>query len=50
MNQIDFQKAVMASDLDGTSRWVLIVIASHIHWKTKSVAFPSIETIAKNVA
>ena len=47
MNQIDFQKAVMASDLDGTSRWVLIVIASHIHWKTKSVAFPSIETIAK---
>lgn len=47
MNQFDFQRAVMASDLDGTSKWILVVIASHVNWKTGQAAFPSIDTIVK---
>lgn len=47
MNQFDFQRAVMASDLDGTSKWILVVIGSHVNWKTKQAAFPSINTIVK---
>jgi DNA-binding transcriptional MocR family regulator len=47
MNQFDFQRAVMASDLDGTSKWILVVIGSHVNWKTGQAAFPSIDTIVK---
>jgi DNA-binding transcriptional MocR family regulator len=47
MNQFDFQRAVMASDLDGTTKWILVVIGSHVNWKTGQAAFPSIDTLVK---
>lgn len=47
MNQFDFQRQVMASDLDGVSKWILVVIGSHVNWKTGQAAFPSINTLVK---
>ena len=47
MNQFDFQRSVMASDLDGTTKWILVVIGSHVNWKTGAAAFPSIATLVK---
>lgn len=37
----------MASDLDGTTKWILVVIGSHVNWKTGAAAFPSITTLVK---
>jgi DNA-binding transcriptional MocR family regulator len=47
MNQFDFQRSVMASDLDGATKWILVVIGSHVNWKTGAAAFPSIATLVK---
>jgi len=47
MNQFDFQRGVMASNLDGVSKWTLVVIGSHVNWKTGQAAFPSIDTLVK---
>lgn len=47
MNQFDFQRGVMASDLEGSSKWILVVIGSHVNWKTGQAAFPSIDTLVK---
>ncbi len=47
MNQFDFQRSVMASNLDGTTRWILVAIGSHVNWKTGAAAFPSIATLVK---
>lgn len=45
MNQFDFQRKVMASDLDGVCKWVLVVIGSHVNWPSMKAAFPSINTL-----
>jgi DNA-binding transcriptional MocR family regulator len=47
MNQFDFQRSVMASNLDGATKWILVVIGSHVNWKTGAAAFPSIATLVK---
>jgi hypothetical protein len=47
MKQFDFQRAVMASDLDSTCKWLFVVIGSHVKWPSGEAAFPSIATLAK---
>jgi DNA-binding transcriptional MocR family regulator len=47
MNQFDFQRSVMASNLDAATKWILVVIGSHVNWKTGAAAFPSIATLVK---
>ena len=47
MKQLDFQRAVMASDLNSTCKWLFIVIGSHVKWPSGEAAFPSISTLAK---
>ncbi len=47
MNQFDFQRSIMASNLDGATKWILVVIGSHVNWKTGAAAFPSIATLVK---
>jgi DNA-binding transcriptional MocR family regulator len=47
MKQFDFQKAVMASNLDSTCKWLFVVIGSHVKWPSGEAAFPSIATLAK---
>lgn len=37
----------MASNLDGATKWILVVIGSHVNWKTGAAAFPSIATLVK---
>jgi DNA-binding MurR/RpiR family transcriptional regulator len=47
MNQFDYQRGIMASNLTPSERLVAIVIGSHINWKNQEAAFPSISTICK---
>ena len=37
----------MASNLDAATKWILVVIGSHVNWKTGAAAFPSIATLVK---
>jgi DNA-binding MurR/RpiR family transcriptional regulator len=47
MNQFDYQRAIMASNLTPSERLVAIVIGSHVNWKNQEAAFPSVATICK---
>ena len=47
MNNFDYNRAILASDLKPNEKLIAIAIAIHYNWKTKDMAYPSIKTIVK---
>lgn len=45
MNNFDYNRAILASDLTTNEKITAIAIAIHYNWKTKSMAYPSIKTL-----
>ena len=47
MNNFDYNRAILASDLKPNEKLIAIAIAVHYNWKTKDMAYPSIKTLSK---
>jgi DNA-binding transcriptional MocR family regulator len=47
MNNFDYNRAILASDLKPNEKLVAITIAIHYNWKTKEMAYPSIKTLVR---
>ena len=47
MNNFDYNRAILASDLKPNEKLVAIAIAIHYNWKTKDMAYPSIKTLVE---
>jgi DNA-binding transcriptional MocR family regulator len=45
MNNFDYNRAILASDLTTNEKITAIAIAIHYNWKTKDMAYPSIKTL-----
>jgi DNA-binding transcriptional MocR family regulator len=47
VNNFDYNRAILASDLTANEKITAIAIAIHYNWKTKAMAYPSIKTLIK---
>lgn len=47
MNNFDYNRAILASDLKPNEKLVAITIGIHYNWKTKEMAYPSIKTLVR---
>jgi len=47
MNNFDYNRAILASDLKPNEKLVAIAIAIHYNWKTKEMGYPSIKTLVR---
>jgi hypothetical protein len=45
MNNFDYNRAILASDLSTNEKITAMAIAIHYNWKTKDMAYPSIKTL-----